>query len=84
MKAAGYEGFFSGHSLRRTGTSRLFQAGVQRKIIKECTGHTSDAVDKYQITSDHQRQCVSKISQAKPQATLVSNPNSKGGDGHCC
>ena len=65
--------FFSGHSLRRTGTSRLFQAGVQRKIVKECSGHTSDAVDKYQITSDHQRQCVSKILQSKPMATSNSS-----------
>ena len=54
------------NSIGRTGTSRLFQAGVQRKIVKECSGHTSDAVDNYQITSDHQRQCVSKILQGKP------------------
>ena len=66
MSDAGYEGFFSGHSLRRTGGSRLFQAGVQRKLVKECTGHSSDAVDAYQITSDNQRATISNILQAKP------------------
>ena len=66
MESAGYEGFYSGHSLRRTGSTRLFQAGVQRKIVKECTGHRSDAVDKYQITSDEQRKTVSEIISSKP------------------
>ena len=66
MESAGYEGFYSGHSLRLSGGSRLFQAGVQRKLVKECTGHASDAVDKYQITSDEQREVLSK--------TLVSGP----------
>ena len=47
MSDAGYDGFYSGHSLRRTGNTRLFQAGVKRKIVKECTGHRSDAIDKY-------------------------------------
>ena len=41
--------------------TRLFQAGVDRKIIKEFTGHVSDAVDQYQVTSDQQRREVSAI-----------------------
>ena len=61
MEEAGYVGFYSGHSLRRSGGSCLFQAGVQRKLVKECTGHSSDAVDKYQITSDEQREVLSNI-----------------------
>ena len=68
MSEAGYEGFYSGHSLRRSGTSRLFRAGVQRKLVKECTGHLSDAVDKYQITSDEQREMMSKILHSGPGA----------------
>ena len=52
---------FSNHSLHRTSTTRLFQAGVDRKIIKEFTGHASDAVDKYQVTSEAQKQEMSKI-----------------------
>ena len=40
---------------------RLFGAGVQCKLVKEATGHRSDAVDKYEITSDNQREMMSKI-----------------------
>ena len=63
MAEAGFKGYYTGHSLRRSGGSRLFQAGVQRKIVKECTGHSLDAVDKYQITSNEQKEIVSKILQ---------------------
>ena len=66
MAEAGYDGFYSGHSLRITGSTRLFQAGVQRKIVKECTGHRSDVVDQYQITSEAQKEMVSKILASKP------------------
>ena len=55
LKSAELDGYFTNHSLRRSGTTRLFQAGVERKIVKEYTGHTSDAVDQYQITSADQR-----------------------------
>ena len=58
---ANIQGYFTNHSLRRSGTTRLFQAGVDRKIVKEYTGHSSDTVDKYQITSHAQRQQVSEI-----------------------
>ena len=61
MKEADIQGYFTNHSARRTGGTRLFQAGVDRKLVKEATGHTSDAVDKYQITSDQQRREMSKI-----------------------
>ena len=44
------EGFYTGYSLRRSGTTRMFQGGIDRKIMKEVTGHQSDAVDAYQIT----------------------------------
>ena len=73
MEAAGYEGFYSGHSFRRSGGSRLFQAGVQRKLVKECTGHMSDAVDKYQITSDEQREVMSKILAKGPGVVLTQS-----------
>ena len=61
MGEAGIERFYTNHSARRTGSTRLFRAGVQRKLVKECTGHRSDAIDKYQITSDAQRQQMSEI-----------------------
>ena len=55
------DGLFSNHSLRRTSTTRLFQAEVDRKVVKEFTGHASDAVDKYQVTSEAQKEKLSKI-----------------------
>ena len=58
---ANIPGFFTNHSLRCTSTTRLFRSGVDRKLIKEFTGHILDAVDAYQITSDHQREQLSKI-----------------------
>ena len=72
MKAGGFTGYYTGHSCRRTGGTRLFQAGVQRKLVKECTGHKSDAVDKYQITSDAQREEISKIVAKQPTCTITS------------
>ena len=53
--------FYSNHSLRKSGPTRLFQAGVDRKIVKKFTGHKSDAIDKYQVTSDEQREVLSKV-----------------------
>ena len=60
-ESANLQGFFTNHSLRRTGTMRLFQAGVDRKLVKEFTGHSSDVVDKYQVTSNEQRKHLSEV-----------------------
>ena len=46
-KEAGLEGKFSNHSLRASTATRLFQSGVDEQIIKEVTGHKSDAVRMY-------------------------------------
>ena len=78
LKDAQLDGFFSNHSLRRSSTTRLFQAGVDRKILKEFTGHVSDAVDKYQITSEVQRQRLSEvISGEKVNKTKVVSVDEK-------
>ena len=69
LKNVTLDGFFSNHSLRRMSTTRLFQAGVDRKIIKEFTGHGSDSVDKYSITSEKQKEDVSKIVQGETDKT---------------
>ena len=61
LSSAEIDGYFTNHSLRRSGCTRLFQAGIDRKIVKEISGHRSDAVDKYQITSDIQKQQVSNV-----------------------
>ena len=61
LKSAKLDGYFTNHSLRRTSGTRLFQAGVDKKIVKEITGHVSDALDKYQVTSMQQKENVSRI-----------------------
>ena len=50
------------HSLRATGATELYDAGVPEKIIKECTGHRStDGLRVYERTSQKQHQTVSHI-----------------------
>ena len=61
IKDGNLPGFKTNHSLRRSGTTRLFQNGIDRKLIKEFTGHVLDAVDNYAVTSDEQRAEMSKI-----------------------
>ena len=61
LKNCNLDGYFTNHSLRRTSATHLFQAGVDKKIVKEITGHVSDALDKYQITSKAQKENVSLI-----------------------
>ena len=77
MSSAGYKGYFTGHSLRRSATTRLSNAGVPTKIIKECTGHRSDAVNRYQVTSDQQKEsCCKIVSGRNPTATVSVPPES--------
>ena len=74
LKNAGLDGFFTNHSLRRTCATRLFQAGQSIKLVKEITGHISDAVYKYQETSDEQRMHLSKIIQGTGPKLSESDP----------
>ena len=60
------------HLLKCSGGMRLFQAGVDRKLIKEATGHKSDAVDAYHITGEHQRQMICHVVKYKP-STISAN-----------
>ena len=61
LSSAEIDGYFTNHSLRCTGGTRLFQAGIDHKLVKEVTGHRSDAVDCYQITSEEQREHISRV-----------------------
>ena len=65
LKDANIDRYMTNHSLRRSSATRLFQNGVDKKLVKEFTGHVSDAVDKYQETSDTQRAQMSKIIHGK-------------------
>ena len=41
------ERYFANHSARCTGGTRLFQVGVDCKLVKESSGDTSDTVNKF-------------------------------------
>ena len=75
LKSAQLDGYFTNHSLQRTSATRLFQAGVDTKIVREITGHVSDAINKYQVTSHDQKKEVSDI--LKGPTTLKFIDNSK-------
>ena len=70
---AGLDGFFTNHSLHRTAATCLFQAGQNVKLIKEVTGNISNAVEKYEITSDQQRMNISSIIQGEKQEIIAPN-----------
>ena len=78
FEEAKIEGFFTNHSCRRSGATRLFQAGVPKKLIIKVTGHRSDAVDVYAETSDEQRKMISNIidrkESLKPTSTVSTPP----------
>ena len=74
LSDARIDGYFTGHSLRRSGTTRLFQAGIDRNIVKEIMGHCSDAVDAYQVTSAEQKCNVSHVIAHKPSSTVSVSP----------
>ncbi len=41
MKKAGFKGYFTNHSLRRSCATRLYDAGIPEQVIQETTGHRS-------------------------------------------
>ena len=55
-------GNFTNHSLRATGTTALFDAGVQESVIQKRTGHRSlDALRCYERDTPRQQLAVSQI-----------------------
>ena len=68
------------------GGTRLFRGGVDRKLVKEATGHTSDAVDKYQVTSEEQHMLMSDIlanrlqSEKSNSELMCEGQNIEGGE----
>ncbi len=59
---AGVSGHKTNHSLRATGASELFEAGVPEQMIKERTVHRSlEALRLYERTTEDQHQAVSVI-----------------------
>ena len=70
-KEAGIVGCKTNHSLRATGASELFEAGVPEKIIKEQTGHRSlEALHIYEHATSMQHQAVSAILGSRNKITF--------------
>ena len=52
FKEAGIEGRYTNHSLHATTATRMYEKGIDEQLIKEVTGHKSDAVRIYKHTSE--------------------------------
>ena len=64
--------WMTNHSLRATGASDLFQAGVLEKIIQERTGHRSvEALCTYERKTTMQHMAVSKVLSAKENCRFL-------------
>ncbi len=53
MSKLGASGRFTNHSLRVSVATRMFGSGIEEQIVKERTGHRSDAVRAYKCTAEH-------------------------------
>ena len=66
------------HSLRASGATEMFRAGVPEKIIQERTGHRSlKALRLYERTTASQHQSVAKVLSAPSDVTFSSTENAK-------
>jgi len=73
---AGFEGFYTNHSLRATAATRLYNAGMDEQLVSEKTGHRSKSVRGYKRTSEEQLADVSNVLQGKKCSKLRSNVSS--------
>ena len=77
------------HSLRATGATELYNAGVPEKIIKEQTGlRSTNGLRVYKRTSQNQHQAVSKLLSSKQRTSYVQEmeilrANSSAGTSLC-
>ncbi len=61
MKDAGIQGYFTNHSLRSTAISRMFDAHLDEKQVKERSGHRSKAVYGYRRLRESHLKDVSNV-----------------------
>ena len=82
MNTAGYDGYYTNHSLRVSAATKLFAAGVDEQLIMSRTEHSSVngfytykcKVEKLQeITSDMLNTGSADKSTAKPSEEVVEN-----------
>lgn len=74
MKQAGFEGRYTGHSGKVTLATTLYQSGVDEQLIKERTGHRSEAVRQYKRTSSEQQKYISRLVDI-PTSLLLDKEN---------
>ena len=64
------------HSLRATGATSLFNAGVPKKMIKDITGHLSDeALRMYERPSETQQQAVANVLASSVETSFQAQMN---------
>ena len=63
MTDAGFQGYYTNHSVRATTATCLFQEKVPEQLIMEQTGHRSSAINSYKKASDEQKRHVSDVIQ---------------------
>ena len=61
LKSVELDVFFTNHSLRCTGITRLFYAGLDQKLVKEYSWYHSDTLGQYQIPLKHQKEMISEV-----------------------
>ena len=67
MKRGSVEGNFKNHSMRKSTCTRLFRKGVDPQLIKEQTGHKSEAVMLYKKSNLQQKKEVSDMLSVLPR-----------------
>ena len=67
MSEAGIEGHFRNHSTRKSTCTRLFQKGVDPQLIKEQTGHKSEAIMRYKKSNLEMKKQVSDMLSVLPK-----------------
>ena len=67
MSEAGIEGHFRNHSTRKSTCTRLFQKGMDPQLIKEQTGHKSEAIMRYKKSNLEMKKQVSDMLSVLPK-----------------
>ncbi len=52
MLRAGFKGRYTNHGLRVIAATCMFNAGIEEQVVKEKTGHKSDAIRAYKRTTE--------------------------------
>lgn len=72
----GLSGYKTNHSLRATGATELFTAGVPEKVIQKHTGHLSlSGLRHYERVTEEQEMSVSRVLSASAAANMTFQEN---------